>query len=116
MTQSKGSAVESNCKLFGPVNIRFTSNEDETTGLNCRSEDGRLTMAEHYNSATDCHTNPPVHMVSNSDNKLPSMKDIYSRAAMLRIRDGNEIDLTGYMNDERIAVPCVVEPPEPVEV
>ena len=115
MTQSKGYAVESNSKLFGPVTIRFTSNEEETTGLNCRSEDGRLTMAEHYNSATDCHTVPPVHMVSRGE-ELPSMRDIYSRAAMLRIRDGKEIDLTGYMNDERIAVPCVVEPPEVVEV
>jgi hypothetical protein len=113
MTQLKGYAVESNSKLFGSVTIRFTSNEDTATGLNCRSEDGRLSMAEHYNSATDCHTLPAVHMVPDSDNKLPSMQEIYSRAAMLRIRDGIEIDLTGYMNEDRIAVAsCLLQPVE----
>jgi len=113
MTQLKGYAVESNSKLFGPVVIRFTPNEDSATGLNCRSEDGKLSMAEHYNSATDCHTVPPVHIEPNSDNKLPSMQEIYSRAAMLRIRDGKEIDLTGYMNEDRIAVAsCELQPVE----
>jgi hypothetical protein len=113
MTQSKGYVVESNSKLFGSVTIRFTPNEDTATGLNCRSEDGRLSMAEHYNSATDCHTVPAVHIEPNSDDKLPSMQEIYSRAAMLRIRDGKEIDLTGYMNEDRIAVAsCELQPVE----
>ena len=52
-------------------------------------------------------------MVPDSDNELPSMQEIYSRAAMLRIRDGIEIDLTGYMNEDRIAVAsCELQPVE----
>ena len=52
-------------------------------------------------------------MVPDSDSKLPSMQEIYSRAAMLRIRDGIEIDLTGYMNEDRIAVAsCLLQPVE----
>ena len=113
MTQLKGYVVESNSKLFGSVITRFTPNPAEAAGLNCRTEDGRLSMAEHYNSATDCHTVPAVHMVPDSDNELPSMQEIYSRAAMLRIRDGIEIDLTGYMNEDRIAVAsCELQPVE----
>lgn len=113
MTQLKGYAVESNSKLFGSVITRFTPNPAEAAGLNCRTEDGRLSMAENYNSATDCYTVPPVHIEPNSDDKLPSMREIYSRAAMLRIRDGKEIDLTGYMNEDRIAVAsCELQPVE----
>lgn len=87
--------------------IRFVSEEHATCGA-YREEDGRLSCAQWIYEATGSVRDVPLPMVP-ADKKLPTMQEIYKAARMRKILDAPELDLTGYQNDERIAVPCVLE-------
>ena len=82
--------------------IRFTTQQDEATCGAFREEDGRLSGSQWIHEATGGIRDCPLPMEPNADKKLPTMQEIYSKEFLRKALKRPELDLTGYVDDEKI--------------
>jgi hypothetical protein len=92
MIQLRGCAV---------TTIRFTTRPEEATCGAFREEDGRLSGSQWIHEATGGIRDCPLPMEPNADKKLPTMVEIYSKEFLRKALKRPELDLTGYVDDEK---------------
>jgi hypothetical protein len=81
--------------------IRFVSNPEEATEGAHREEDGRLSSCQWIHEATGGIRDCPLPMEPDTDRKLPTMQDIYSKEFLRKALNRPELDLTDYVDDEK---------------
>jgi hypothetical protein len=92
MIQFKGCAM---------TTIRFTTQPDEATCGAFREEDGRLSGSQWIHEATGVIRDCPLPMEPIADRKLPTMQEIYSKEFLRAALKREELDLTGYQDEEK---------------
>jgi hypothetical protein len=92
MIQFKGCAM---------TTIRFTTQPEEATCGAFREEDGRLSGSQWIHEATGVIRDCPLPMGPIADRKLPTMQEIYSKEFLRKALKRPELDLTGYVDDEK---------------
>jgi hypothetical protein len=92
MIQFKGCAM---------TTIRFTTQPDEATCGAFREEDGRLSGSQWIHEATGVIRDCPLPMEPIADRKLPTMQEIYSKEFLRKALNREELDLTGYQDEEK---------------
>ena len=88
-------------KGFAVTTIRFTSNPEEATCGAYREEDGRLSGSQWIQEASGGIRDCPLPMEPVADRKLPTMREIYTSSFMRAALKRPELDLTGYVDDEK---------------
>ncbi len=81
--------------------IRFTTQPDEATCGAFREEDGRLSGSQWIHEATGVIRDCPLPMEPIADRKLPTMQEIYSKEFLRAALKREELDLTGYQDEEK---------------
>jgi hypothetical protein len=89
-------------KGFAVSTIRFTTRPEEATCGAYREEDGRLSGSQWIQEATGGIRDCPLPMEPVADKKLPTMQEIYSKEFLRKALNRPELDLTGYVDDEKI--------------
>jgi hypothetical protein len=89
-------------KGFAMTTIRFTTQPEEATCGAYREEDGRLSGSQWIHEATGGIRDCPLSMERDADKKLPTMQEIYSKGFLRKALNRPELDLTGYVDDEKI--------------
>ncbi len=89
-------------KGFAVSTIRFTTRPEEATCGAYREEDGRLSGSQWIQEATGGIRDCPLPMEPVADRKLPTMREIYSKEFLRKALNRPELDLTGYVDDEKI--------------
>jgi hypothetical protein len=92
MIQFKGCAM---------TTIRFTTQPEEATCGAFREEDGRLSGSQWIHEATGVIRDCPLPMEPIADRKLPTMQEIYSKEFLRAALKREELDLTGYQDEEK---------------
>jgi hypothetical protein len=92
MIQFKGCAM---------TTIRFTTQPEEATCGAFREEDGRLSGSQWIHEATGVIRDCPLPMGPIADRKLPTMQEIYSKEFLRAALKREELDLTGYQDEEK---------------
>ncbi len=87
---------------FAVSTIRFTTRPEEATCGAYREEDGRLSGSQWIQEATGGIRDCPLPMEPDADKKLPTMQEIYSKEFLRKALKRPELDLTGYVDDEKI--------------
>lgn len=87
---------------FAVTTIRFTTQPEEATCGAYREEDGRLSGSQWIHEATGGIRNCPLPMEPDTDRKLPTMREIYSKEFLRAALNRPELDLTGYVDDEKL--------------
>ena len=86
---------------FAVTTIRFTTRPEEATCGAYREEDGRLSGSQWIQEATGGIRDCPLPIEPNADKKLPTMREIYSKEFLRKALKRPELDLTGYVDDEK---------------
>lgn len=81
--------------------IRFTTQPEEATCGAFREEDGRLSGSQWIHEATGVIRDCPLPMEPIADRKLPTMQEIYSKEFLRAALKREELDLTGYQDEEK---------------
>lgn len=87
---------------FAVTTIRFTTQPEEATCGAYREEDGRLSGSQWIQEATGGIRDCPLPMEPVADRKLPTMREIYSKEFLRKALKRPELDLTGYVDDEKM--------------
>jgi hypothetical protein len=86
---------------FAVTTIRFTTRPEEATCGAYREEDGRLSGSQWIHEATGGIRDCPLPMEPDADKKLPTMQEIYTSVFMRAALNRPELDLTGYVDEEK---------------